>query len=144
MATSRWTTGGRSTPARSGDVLAGLAAQSAVERMAARIQQPHAGIETHIGRTRYQRIVGEPRVAGGVIDHERLGTFTLTADARAIGQSIGALALEAVGVHVANVRRQDGKAVKHDPQTVLVHGDTLVLSGKPEALALAIARLQRG
>ncbi|RZM01373.1 MAG: potassium transporter [Variovorax sp.] len=78
------------------------------------------------------------------IDHERLGTFTLTADARAIGQSIGALALEAVGVHVANVRRQDGKAVKHDPQTVLVHGDTLVLSGKPEALALAIARLQRG
>ena len=78
------------------------------------------------------------------IDHERLNTFTLTADARAIGQSIGALALETVGVHVANIRRQDGKAVKHDAQTVLIDGDTLVLSGKPEALALAVARLQRG
>ena len=78
------------------------------------------------------------------IDHERLNTFTLTADARAVGQTIGALALEKVCVHIANIRRLDGKAVTLDAQTVLIDGDTLVLSGKPEALALAIARLQRG
>ncbi len=78
------------------------------------------------------------------IDHERLNTFALTADARAVGQTIGALALEKVGVHIANIRRLDGKAVTLDAQTVLIDGDTLVLSGKPEALALAIARLQRG
>jgi CPA2 family monovalent cation:H+ antiporter-2 len=78
------------------------------------------------------------------IDHERLNTFTLTADARAVGRTIGMLALEEVGVHVANVRRHDGKAVRHDAQTVLTNGDTLVLSGKPDALALAIQRLQRG
>jgi CPA2 family monovalent cation:H+ antiporter-2 len=78
------------------------------------------------------------------IDHERLNTFTLTAGARAIGQPLARLALGGLDVRVASLRRRDGKAADADDDTVLADGDTLVLSGKPGALAVAIDKLQKG
>ncbi|WP_213957305.1 MULTISPECIES: monovalent cation:proton antiporter family protein [unclassified Variovorax] len=78
------------------------------------------------------------------VDHERLNSFTLTAGARAIGQPLAGLALHAVGVRVASLRRHDGKAVPLLDDTHLADGDTLVLSGKPAALAIAVDKLQKG
>jgi CPA2 family monovalent cation:H+ antiporter-2 len=78
------------------------------------------------------------------IDHERLDSFTLTAGARAIGRPLAQLALQAMGVRVAALRRHGGQAAEPGDDTVLADGDTLVLSGKPGALALAIDKLQRG
>ncbi|MDN4589752.1 potassium transporter [Xenophilus aerolatus] len=78
------------------------------------------------------------------IDHERLDSFTLTAGARAVGRPLAQLALQAMGVRVAALRRQGGQAAEPGGDTVLADGDTLVLSGKPGALALAIDKLQRG
>jgi CPA2 family monovalent cation:H+ antiporter-2 len=78
------------------------------------------------------------------LDHERLNSFTLSAGARAIGQSIGQLALHAAGVRVAGIRRHNGTAAPPEDDTVLGDGDTLVLSGRPDALAVAIDKLQRG
>jgi CPA2 family monovalent cation:H+ antiporter-2 len=78
------------------------------------------------------------------IDHERLDTFTLTPGARAVGQTLARIALESLGVRVASLRRQNGQAQALSDDTVLSDGDTLVLSGTPAALAVAIERLQKG
>ncbi|MGJ7509374.1 cation:proton antiporter domain-containing protein [Variovorax sp. GT1P44] len=78
------------------------------------------------------------------LDHERLNTFTLSGGARAIGQPLARVALHALGVRVASLRRRDGKAADATDDTVLADGDTLVLSGKPGALAMAIDKLQKG
>lgn len=78
------------------------------------------------------------------IDHERLNSFTLTPGARAIGQPLARLALPALGVRVASLRRQNGQPHPPSGDTVLADGDTLVLSGKPAALSLAIDKLQKG
>ncbi|MGJ7487151.1 monovalent cation:proton antiporter-2 (CPA2) family protein [Variovorax sp. LT2P21] len=81
---------------------------------------------------------------GDEIDHERLNSFTLTPGARAVGRALGQLALHAVGVRLVGIRRHSGTAASLADDTVLADGDTLVLSGKPEALALAIEVLQKG
>jgi CPA2 family monovalent cation:H+ antiporter-2 len=78
------------------------------------------------------------------LEHERLNTFTLNAGARAIGQPLARLALHALGVRVASLRRHDGKSAEPADDTILADGDTLVLSGKPGALAIAVDKLQRG
>ena len=78
------------------------------------------------------------------LDHARLSTLTLPLSAKVLGQSLGDVALHAVGVRVVSLRRADGVVLPADDAYVLVGGDTLVLSGKPEALALAEAKLQRG
>jgi CPA2 family monovalent cation:H+ antiporter-2 len=78
------------------------------------------------------------------IDHERLNSFTLSAGARAIGQTLQGIALPTLGVRVASLRRHDGQPRTLADDTVLSDGDTLVLSGKPAALAIAIERLQKG
>ncbi|RST50713.1 monovalent cation:proton antiporter family protein [Variovorax sp. MHTC-1] len=78
------------------------------------------------------------------LDHERLNSFTLTTGARAVGQQLDRAALLAVGVRVASLRRRNGKAEEVRDDTLLADGDTLVLSGKPGALALAIDMLQKG
>ncbi len=78
------------------------------------------------------------------LDHERLNTFTLSAGARAIGQPLARLALHALGVRVASLRRHDGQSAEPADDTVLADGDTLVLSGTPGALAIAVDKLQRG
>jgi CPA2 family monovalent cation:H+ antiporter-2 len=78
------------------------------------------------------------------LDHERLNTLTLTADAWAVGRPLDQQALDAVGVRVASLRRRNGKAETVNDDLMLADGDTLVLSGKPGALAIAVEQLQKG
>jgi monovalent cation:H+ antiporter-2, CPA2 family len=75
---------------------------------------------------------------------ERLHTVTLSLGARALGRPLGQMALSALGVRAVNLRRQDGKTVAAGDDIVMQDGDTLVLSGTPEALALAEQKLMKG
>jgi monovalent cation:H+ antiporter-2, CPA2 family len=76
--------------------------------------------------------------------HERLTTFTVPLSAKTLGETLGNLALHATGVRVVSLRRTGGAPVAVDDACVLQEGDTLVLSGKPEALAVAEDKLLRG
>ncbi|MCZ2498586.1 potassium transporter [Xylophilus sp. Kf1] len=76
-------------------------------------------------------------------DTERLAPFALPADAMAAGRTIEALALQTVGVRVVSLRRADGHQGEHRPDTVVQAGDTLVLSGRASALAMAEELLSR-
>ena len=78
------------------------------------------------------------------LDEARLSTVTLPQGIRIAGQAIGTLALPARGVRVVSLRRSNGKTVVAAESTLLEGGDTLVLSGKPEALAMAEERLLGG
>ena len=78
------------------------------------------------------------------LDHERLQTVTLPLSAKTLGKAIESLALHALKVRVMSLRRKDGALVTLDDMTQLQDGDTLVLNGKPEALALAEQKLLRG
>ncbi|MEP7295398.1 MAG: cation:proton antiporter [Burkholderiales bacterium] len=71
----------------------------------------------------------------------RLLSVTLPAAGSHLGQTLAAQALHAVGVTVVSVRRASGAVTKPDDALVLAAGDTLVLSGLPEPLALAEGRL---
>jgi len=71
----------------------------------------------------------------------RLQSVTLPPAAVAIGRTLDELALHAVGVTVVSVRLASGAVQPPDPQHVLAGGDTLVLSGQPEALSLAEQKL---
>ena len=71
----------------------------------------------------------------------RLLSVTLPAAGSHVGQTLAAQALHAVGVTVVSVRRASGAVTKPDDALVLGAGDTLVLSGLPERLALAEGRL---
>ena len=78
------------------------------------------------------------------LDQERLSTVTLPLGSRIAGQALGTLSLPAKGVRVVSLRRSNGKTVAPDDETRMEGGDTLVLSGKPEALAMAEEKLLRG
>jgi CPA2 family monovalent cation:H+ antiporter-2 len=78
------------------------------------------------------------------LDQTRLMSVTLPEAARCVGQTLDQLALHAVGVSVASVRRAQGGVIAPSPSHRLAAGDTLVLSGLPEALALAEEKLLRG
>jgi monovalent cation:H+ antiporter-2, CPA2 family len=73
--------------------------------------------------------------------HARLLSVTLPAAARCIGQTLADQALHAVGVSAVSLRRATGAVAKPDDAAVLSAGDTLVLSGLPEPLALAERKL---
>ncbi len=77
-------------------------------------------------------------------EHARLLSVTLPAAATGIGRALSDQALHAVGVEVVSIRRAAGGVVDGAPDLVLGAGDTLVLSGLPEALALAEAKLLGG
>ncbi|RYF24039.1 MAG: potassium transporter [Comamonadaceae bacterium] len=77
-------------------------------------------------------------------DQERLASITLPPGAAAIGQALGALALQAIGARVVNLRRSTGQMATPEDGAQLVEGDTLVLSGHPTSLALAEDKLLRG
>jgi CPA2 family monovalent cation:H+ antiporter-2 len=68
-------------------------------------------------------------------EQARLRPLTLPSGALAVGSSLAALNLH--GAHVAQVHRADGHVLQAEPELVLAAGDTVVLSGPPEALALA-------
>jgi CPA2 family monovalent cation:H+ antiporter-2 len=75
------------------------------------------------------------------IDQSRLLSVTLPPAAGSLGRTLADLALHAVGVTVVSVRRATGAVTHPDDDLHLSSGDTLVLSGKPDALALAEAKL---
>ena len=71
----------------------------------------------------------------------RLLSVTLPAAAACIGQTLADQALHAIGVSALSVRRASGAVTRPDEALVLGAGDTLVLSGLPEPLALAESKL---
>jgi len=73
----------------------------------------------------------------------RLQSVTLPQAARCLGQALAHQALEAVGVSVVSIRQAQAGVIPPTPHHVLAAGDTLVLSGLPEALALAEEKLLR-
>ena len=76
-------------------------------------------------------------------DQARLASVTLPAAAACLGRPLADQALHAVGVQVVSVRQATGRVVDGDDSLVLMAGDTLVLSGLPEPLALAEGKLLR-
>jgi CPA2 family monovalent cation:H+ antiporter-2 len=78
------------------------------------------------------------------LQQARLASVTLPMASACVGQTLGGLALHAVGVQVASVRQTGGRVVTAADDLVLQAGDTLVLSGLPEPLALAEEKLLRG
>jgi CPA2 family monovalent cation:H+ antiporter-2 len=78
------------------------------------------------------------------LQQARLRTVTVPDAARCIGQPLDSLALPALGVSVVSIRRATGGGTPPLPEHVIAAGDTLVLSGLPEPLALAEAKLLRG
>ncbi len=74
----------------------------------------------------------------------RLATVALPQASACVGRTVGELALAALEVQVVSVRQAAGRVVPGDDALPLAGGDTLVLSGLPEALALAEARLLKG
>ena len=77
-------------------------------------------------------------------EHERLATVTLPLGADALGRALSQLALPALGVRVVSLRRGNGSKLDPEADPRLEDGDTLVLSGRPEPLAIAERRLLTG
>ena len=77
-------------------------------------------------------------------DEERLSTVTLPVGNKSAGQTLASLVLHRLHVRAVSLRRSDGKTLEPQDDTVLAGGDTLVLSGKPEALAIAEEKILRG
>jgi len=78
------------------------------------------------------------------LETERLTTVTLPLGARSLGRALSQLALQALEVRVVSLRRSNGKPVDPGVDPALEDGDTLVLSGRPETLAVAEEKLLRG
>ena len=74
-------------------------------------------------------------------DQARLRSVTLPNAGRCVGKRLGDQALDAVGVSVVSVRQASGAVVPSADELLLQSGDTLVLSGLPESLALAEGKL---
>ncbi|MBC7648924.1 MAG: cation:proton antiporter [Vitreoscilla sp.] len=77
-------------------------------------------------------------------DEERLATVTLPLGNASAGKTLASLVLHRTGVRVVSLRHSDGKTLEPLDETVLEVGDTLVMSGKPEALAMAEDKMLRG
>jgi CPA2 family monovalent cation:H+ antiporter-2 len=75
------------------------------------------------------------------LQQARLHSVTLPPAAGCDGETLGHQALHAVGVQVVSIRRANGQVTVPSDQLVLSGGDTLVLAGLPEPLALAEAKL---
>jgi CPA2 family monovalent cation:H+ antiporter-2 len=78
------------------------------------------------------------------LQYERLATFTLPLGAKAAGRTLDFFALHALEVQVVSLRHSNGKTGSVQGDAVLEAGDTLVLSGKAEALAVAEQKLLKG
>ncbi|MEO8310736.1 MAG: cation:proton antiporter [Caldimonas sp.] len=75
------------------------------------------------------------------LDHARLLSVTLTPGSGSVGSTLGERALATRDVTVVSLRRASGAVLQPSDPLVLAAGDTLVLSGLPEPLALAEAAL---
>jgi CPA2 family monovalent cation:H+ antiporter-2 len=78
------------------------------------------------------------------LNQARLASVTLPPAAACLGRTLADLALHAVGISVVSVRHASGAVTKPTETMLLSAGDTLVISGLPEALALAEEKLLRG
>jgi CPA2 family monovalent cation:H+ antiporter-2 len=83
---------------------------------------------------------------GGTEDfeQERLATVTLPSESEALGCALSQLPLGDQGVRVVSLRRSNGRVVDPASDPPLKDGDTLVLSGRPDTLAVAEELLLRG
>lgn len=75
------------------------------------------------------------------LQHERLATFTLTGSGKTQSWPLSSFALPELDVRVLSLRRADGRVAHLSDGVEVEVGDTLVLSGKAEALSLAEQRL---
>ena len=78
------------------------------------------------------------------LHHERLSTVSLPPDGRLPYRTLESFDLDALNVRVVSLRRSNGKMVAIDATCALEPGDTLVLSGQVEHLALAEKKLLNG
>jgi monovalent cation:H+ antiporter-2, CPA2 family len=81
---------------------------------------------------------------GSDFEQERLSTVTLPPEAEALGRALSQLPLVEQGVRVVSLRRSNGRVVDPASDPPLKDGDTLVLSGRPDTLALAEEMLLKG
>ena len=77
------------------------------------------------------------------LQHARLLSVTLPQEGASLGQTLGEQALPKAGVSVVSVRRASSAVLQPEDGLRLAAGDTLVLSGLPEPLALAEEKLLR-
>jgi len=77
------------------------------------------------------------------LQNARLLSVTLPQEGASLGQTLGEQALPDAGVSVVSVRRASSAVLQPEDGLTLAAGDTLVLSGLPEPLALAEAKLLR-
>lgn len=78
------------------------------------------------------------------LHQERLSSITLPPGATSIGQAVSQFSLQSLGVRIVNLRRTSGKMVSIAQDPLIEDGDTLVLSGRAEALAVATHLLLKG
>lgn len=77
-------------------------------------------------------------------NQDRLSTLTLPPGAKVVGKPLSQLAPLAVNVRIVSLRRSGGHVKLVNQDLLIEEGDTLVLSGKTEALALAEQKLLKG
>jgi CPA2 family monovalent cation:H+ antiporter-2 len=78
------------------------------------------------------------------LHQERLSTLTLPLGAKSIGKPVSHPAVAAEGVRIVSLRRSSGKMISLADDPRIEDGDTLVLSGRAEALAAATQKLLSG
>jgi CPA2 family monovalent cation:H+ antiporter-2 len=78
------------------------------------------------------------------LHQERLSSLTLPLGARCIGKPVSQLDQGEGGVRIVSLRRRGGKVVSIAQDPVIEDGDTLVLSGMTESLAMAELQLLKG
>jgi CPA2 family monovalent cation:H+ antiporter-2 len=77
------------------------------------------------------------------LQHARLLSVTLPPGGASVDRRLGDQGLAGTGVSVVSLRRASGSVLQPEDGLMLASGDTLVLSGLPESLALAEEQLLR-
>jgi CPA2 family monovalent cation:H+ antiporter-2 len=87
---------------------------------------------------------GADDIAADENAQERLANINLPSGSLAIGMPLSQLAVLLPGIRVVNLRRLNGKNIAPTSDPLVEVADTLVLSGKVEALSLAEEKLLKG
>jgi CPA2 family monovalent cation:H+ antiporter-2 len=77
------------------------------------------------------------------LQQERLASFTLPLAGKLNGKPLSHMAFHALDIQVLSLRRKSGKTANPADDPPLEEGDTLVLRGKAEALAVIEQKLLR-
>jgi len=75
---------------------------------------------------------------------QRLHSVMLGPGARAVGRSLGEMALDELDVSVSAIRRRNIRAIEPSDDMRFQPGDVVVLCGRPDGLAVAEERLLKG